>query len=220
MEKVHAKFLLPSIDGHHRDFAHLCGVVDCVQDLEGSDFEYFGVQSAQQSAAAGHGLVCVEGGARLNPEHFLDQGLEQRDSGWASKDLNAVETASFEPGPLDESEEAISYAFEQIGAKVFELLAADLGDQVEVVRETLDDDRQGVAVGRHLTFHFLCHVQELGEDFRVSLGGQTNPLRTVLRVKDLHEVPGQAVVKEPPSHRPVGLGRQNSLTVSGKSNKT
>lgn len=66
-----------------------------------------------------------------------------------------MEAASLKPGPLDEFEKAVPDSFEQIGAELLELLPTDLGVQVQVVSQALDDDGQRVTVGRHLTFYLL-----------------------------------------------------------------
>jgi len=54
--------------------------MNCVDDVEGSDFENFGVQGAHEGAASGHRFVGVEGRARLDAENLLDERLETRNS--------------------------------------------------------------------------------------------------------------------------------------------
>jgi len=103
---------------------------------------------------------------------------------------------------------------------MFELLATDFGVQVEVVGQALDDDRQVVSVGRHLTLDSLRDAEQLREDLGVSFRRQANPLRSVLRAKDLHQVFGQTVVKEPSADRTVCLSDQSFLSFGRERDET
>ena len=78
---------------------------------------------------------------KLLEDYFHETNLELRDPGRPAEDLHAVDGATHEPGPLYEPDETIPNSFKEIRTNLFELFAADLAIQVQVIRQTLDDDR-------------------------------------------------------------------------------